>query len=103
MHRLIQIIPVIVVMCFVLAPREAEAGKRGFALITYGEDVTELGKIVGEGKEALSAELGSGDLSVGYYYSEFGVFWVNFWTWGGEFVVQNGDSVMPVSHRASAH
>jgi hypothetical protein len=103
MHRLIRILPIIIVACFVLAPSEAEARRRGFALITYGEDVTVLGKISNaDALQAMQSELGPGNYEVGYYYSEFGVFWVNFWTWGGEFVVQNGDTVMPVPREVAA-
>jgi len=67
---------VLLVVLLVLSPSQAEA-QRGFLFITYGEDY-----------EVLESELPElPGMVLAFRHSYFGVFWMNLWTWGGEFVV----------------
>lgn len=59
------------------SPSEAKAK---FFLITHGDHITHLGDIK-NGPPGLPSS------QVGYKYGHFGVFWINFWTWGGEYCV----------------
>ena len=61
------------------------AEAKGFMLITYGDDITHVADLPADA----GAEPG---LAVGYKYSSFGVFWLDIWRWGGEFVVYKGDN-----------
>src|SRR5215510_5556284 len=35
--------------------------------------------------------------AIGYRYDRFGVYWLDFWRWGGEFVVYNDRAYAPLS------
>ncbi len=93
---------------FFLAPSEAGAK---IMLITTGDTVTPLGKVQfppksethltgkQKGKNTkgtvqpaeLEGELGMAGLEVGYHWSYGGLFWIDFWTWGGEYCVMVGE------------
>lgn len=62
------------------APRTAVAGK--LMLITHGDQIRELTPAPG----APTSELPDG-MKVGYVSSYGGLFWVDFWTWGGQYCV----------------
>ncbi len=64
------------------APREAEA-KVPF-LITYGDSISQLGPLPADKKEILEKVTEPG-AAVGYKYSYFGLFFLDLWTWGGEY------------------
>jgi hypothetical protein len=61
------------------SPSEAKAK---FFLFTHGVHITDLG-------EAKNPPLGLPANRVGYRYHHFGVFWINFWTWDGEYCVHD--------------
>src|SRR5262249_61358690 len=64
------------------------ASAKGIILITHGDTVKEYGPIVDrEGKAWAAAQTGRTDLTVGFAYDYFGVFWIDLWTWGGKYVV----------------
>ena len=62
------------------APRTATAGK--LMLITRGDQIRELTPTPG----APGGELTDG-LKVGHLCSYAGLFWIDFWTWDGQYCV----------------
>ena len=70
---------------------------KGIILITRGETINEVGKITNPGQLQLG-----GTVSVGYKYSYFGVFWLDLWTWGGEYCVYDGDRYAPIQPAQAA-
>lgn len=72
-----------------LVPARAEA-KVPF-LITYGDSISELAPLPTEKKEALE-KLTRPGTAVGYKYSYFGLFFLDLWTWGGEYCLFQGKS-----------
>jgi len=61
-------------------PRTAEAGK--LMLITHGDQIRELTPTPG------APDLVKVDgLKIGYVNSYGGLFWIDFWTWGGQYCV----------------
>jgi hypothetical protein len=71
-------LPLLAATLLLFSPAKAEAG----VLITRGDTIGELGAI---SPELLKAADLPGNLKVGYKYSYFGVFWLDFWTYDGEF------------------
>jgi hypothetical protein len=65
---------------------EAQA-RRGFILITHGDAVSELGPARLEGELAAIPELQGA--KIGFHYDYFGLFWLDLWNWGGEYVIYN--------------
>lgn len=72
---------------------EAQA-KRGIMIITTGTTHSELGPV----KKDYVSQLGPDERreiesahydTVGYQYSHFGIFWLDIWNWGGEYIVYN--------------
>jgi hypothetical protein len=62
------------------SPSTAEA--KGIMIISSGDSFFELGDI--KGNTNLQAGM-PGGMKVGYKYSFFGIFWLDLWTWGGEY------------------
>ena len=67
---------VLLVVFLALSPSPAEA-QRGFLFVTHGEDYAVL--------ESELPDLPGRVLA--FRHSYFGLFWMNLWTWGGEFIV----------------
>ena len=65
-----------------LIPSKAEA--KGLLLITYGDSIKHMADVPAEAKEAITKDLGP-DVAIGYKYSYAGLFWLDIWTWGGEY------------------
>ncbi len=74
-------LPALALATAALSAQEAQA--KGLMIITYGEAVMHYADLDIEVRQALKDETGQ-DLQVGYLYSNFGVFWLDLWTWGGE-------------------
>jgi hypothetical protein len=64
-----------------LSPSEASAG---VVLITWGDTVSHLGNVSPQIQETLPAR------KVGFKSSSWGLFWIDLWTWGGEYCVYDG-------------
>jgi hypothetical protein len=65
--------------------------RRGFFLITHGDAIKHVGDVVPEMRPQVQAATGqTDDVQVGLLHQRFGVFWVDVWTWGGEYVLYNG-------------
>jgi hypothetical protein len=74
---------VVVLAYGLFSPSEASAG--GFVLVTWGETIDNIGDVSWEHRQ------GPGPKKVGYESSYFGLFWIDLWTWGGEYCVYEGD------------
>jgi hypothetical protein len=84
-------LPALALATVALSGQEAEA--KGIMIVTYGEAVLHYADLATEVRQALKDETGH-DLQVGYLYSNFGVFWLDLWTWGGEYCLYEGDNVL---------
>lgn len=65
----------------------AHARRRSLVLITHGENMKELAEVPADAP----VKQKYADAKVGYRYNGFGVFWLNIWTWGGEFCVYSDE------------
>lgn len=92
------LLPMLLAIAF-LVPGSAES--RGLVVITHGEDITEIGEVVDEHKEAIKAELG-GDAKIGFIHEAFGVFWLNIWTWDGQNCIYLNDQYWEVEPEQAA-
>ena len=72
--------PALAALAALGAPRTATAGK--LMLITRGDQIRELTPTPG----APGGELTDG-LKVGHLCSYAGLFWIDFWTWDGQYCV----------------
>jgi hypothetical protein len=84
-------LPALALATAALSAQEAQA--RGIMIITYGEAVMHYADLDIEVRQALKDETGQ-ELQVGYLYNNFGVFWLDLWTWGGEYCLYEGDNVL---------
>ncbi|MBA3459733.1 MAG: hypothetical protein H0T46_07215 [Deltaproteobacteria bacterium] len=73
------------------APREAEA--KGIVIINTGRDILYMHDVPEAALEQLPELAG---YKVGYKYSMFGVFWLDFWRWDGELVVYKDTEYAPI-------
>jgi len=72
-----------------LLPARAEA-KVPF-LITYGDSISQLAPLPADKKDTLE-KLTKPGTQIGYKYSYFGLFYLDVWTWGGEYCLFEGKS-----------
>lgn len=72
----------LVALSSLAAPQTAEAGK--LMLITSGDQMRELTPTPGA-----PSLLQVDGLKIGYVNSYGGLFWIDFWTWGGKYCVYN--------------
>jgi hypothetical protein len=72
------------VAALLLAPSTSSAK---FFLITHGDTISKLGDVRPEDREQVRKDTKRNDVAVGFKYSSFGVFWIDLWTWGGEYCV----------------
>jgi hypothetical protein len=73
--------------CVVFWPAQARAGA---VLITRGETIKHLGDAVAPKGQQLGA------LKIGYKYGYWGVFWIDLWTWGGQYCVYEDKRYQPI-------
>jgi hypothetical protein len=83
-------IPVLFCAMTVFKPAQADAG--GFILITYGDDISKVADIPAAQMEGVKQMTGAANPAIGYKYNQFGVFYLNIWTWGGDFVLYENDT-----------
>ena len=80
----------------------AHAKRGGPMLITYGDNVTHLGDVAPEHQEEIFATAGP-SAKVGLWHNEFGLFWMNIWTWSPEYVVyDDNNNVYELEDKAHA-
>ena len=65
-------------------------------LITHGDSIAHIGDLPPQIRQ------NGGPSKVGYKYSYWGVFWINLWTWGGEYCVYDGDRYAPIQSAQAA-
>ncbi|MEM7152653.1 MAG: hypothetical protein AAF799_07415 [Myxococcota bacterium] len=87
---LARLLPLVALLVVFLAQRDAQARKRGLVLITSGDSITHVADLDPEVAKALEEEIGPG-VAVGYKYEQFGLFFVELWSWDGEFVLYRDD------------
>jgi hypothetical protein len=73
---------------------QAQARRRIPKLYTYGPATSEMGPVKKDALQKLDpatrAEIEAGHYdTVGFHYTHFGLFWLDIWSWGGEYVVYN--------------
>jgi hypothetical protein len=80
---------------FFLSPGRASA--KGIILITHGDTINHVADI----KNPLLLEVMHKDgwthPAIGYKYSYFGIFWLDLWTWGGEYCIYEDKKYMPLT------
>lgn len=91
---------VAVVLGLWLAPSRAEA--KGFVLITHGDSVKHLGDVPAAEKESVQKATGQDGVAIGYSYSYFGVFWIDLWTWHGEYCLYKDRTVWKLERSEAA-
>jgi hypothetical protein len=84
-------------LCF--SPSSASAK---LFLITHGDTIKNLGSVNHPGMQEELRKLGKSTQSVGFKYSYFGIFWIDFWTWGGEYCLYQGNQYHPIPKEAAA-
>lgn len=91
--------PLLALVFTLLAPARAEA--KGFVLITHGDTVTKLADVPAAQQEVVR-EATRANPAVGYHYSYVGAFWVDLWTWGGEYCLFDGNRVWKLEPEQAA-
>lgn len=87
------LLSVVTVGLLVASSQTAEARRgAGLVLITHGETVKKVCDLPAVVRTAMRGETGE-ELAVGYKYSQFGVFWMSLWTWGGEYCLFHDNNV----------
>jgi hypothetical protein len=83
-----------------LAPSRGEA--KGFMLITYGDDISKVADIPPQILENVKQSTGATSPEIGYKYSNFGIFFLNLWTWGGDYVIFENDTYWDLGAEGAA-
>src|SRR5262245_45060057 len=73
----------------------------GVYLVTWGDTVKNLGNVTN--RQNLKRDAPQ-DLKVSFKYSYVGLFWIDFWTWGGEYWLYHEEtkSREPISKEQAA-
>jgi len=82
----------LVVVMAAAGPAEARRGRGGIVVINLGDDIMHLRQTSAEvvlGDDGTEARLDQ----IGYHYERFGLFWVDLWRWGGEYVLYSRDGM----------
>jgi len=85
------VLPALALATVTLSAEEVQA--KGIMIITHGESVLHYADLPTEVRANLKTETGH-DLNVGYLYSHFGIFWLDLWTWDGQYCLYEGDDVL---------
>lgn len=73
-----------------------------FFLITYGEQVADIGPVATEQLSEVRSLTNSPSVRVGYCYQGIGLFWINFWTWSGTFCLYDDQNNVWTLNETSA-
>src|SRR6266699_1336761 len=94
MHRILTRALPLALFALILLPAPASAGA---ILITRGDSFSKIADIKDpEIRQKIRQATGK-DMAVGFKYSYFGVFWIDFWTWGGEYCVFEDKNYSPLT------
>lgn len=91
--------PLLALVFTLLAPARAEA--KGILLFTHGDTVSKLADVPAAQQEAVRAATRANP-AIGYHYSYVGAFWVDLWTWGGEYCLFEGNRVWTLQPEQAA-
>ena len=81
------LLPLMALTITSLLPSTAEA-RRGLVLITTGNTIKHVADVADDMKPVVRSVTGTSvDYHVGYLHERIGVFWIDLWTWGGEYVL----------------
>src|SRR5262245_23198682 len=80
----------LLIISLLFTPLEARA--KGFYLITYGDTIGHLGDVSPQPGETPSR------VTVGIKSSYAGIFWIDLWTWGGQFCLYKDNHYQPIDH-----
>lgn len=83
-----------------LMSEPAHAGK-GLMIVTHGDAIAHYADLTGEGKR-LAEESTGHEVRLGYLYQQFGVFWLELWSWDGAFVLYQEDKVWNLTDEEAA-
>ncbi|MBW3543036.1 MAG: hypothetical protein KY476_22480 [Planctomycetes bacterium] len=91
MRMLLRAVPILAAGLYLLTPSTAEA-RRGIVFIQTGNTVKDVGALPPDMEAALEQNAGITDPRVGYLHDRFGVFWLDVWTWNGQWCIYAGDA-----------
>lgn len=77
------------VLCLMLLGPFARSATAAPFAVNWGTSVVRLNELAPSYQDQWQRKTGK-LLSVGYKYSSFGVFWLNVWTWSGEYCLTDG-------------
>ena len=86
---LTRLLPLVALLVVFFTQAEAHA-KKGLVLITSGDSITHVADLDPEVAKAIESDVGPG-VAVGYKYEQFGLFFLEIWSWDGEFVLYRDD------------
>jgi hypothetical protein len=82
----IALLPMLALAITSLSTSAAEAG--GLILITTGNTIKHVAEVSDQMKPVVRSVTGtSTNYHVGFLHERFGVYWIDLWTWGGEYVL----------------
>ena len=90
-----------VVSSVLMAPSRAEA-RKGFILITTGDDISKVADVPAQLAPVVKQLTGAANPEIGYKYSMFGIFFLNIWTWDGDYVIYEGDTFWDLGTEGAA-
>ncbi len=79
----------------------AQSPAKAIVLITHGDEISHVADVPSGTKEIVREQVGK-NADVGFKYSHFGVFWLEIWTWSGEFCLYSGDEHWPLDNQQAA-
>ncbi len=99
--RLCLALPMVSFAAAALFAEPAQAG-RGLLLITHGDAIKHVADLSPEMAKFASEEMGHDGVKLGYKYDHFGLFWLDLWTWDGEYCLYAGDTYWSLPPDAAA-
>ncbi len=90
--RSVSVAAIPALFCAIMMFRPSQADAKGFFLITYGDDISKVADIPAAQLESVKQATGAANPAIGYKYNQFGIFFLNVWTWGGDFVLYENDT-----------
>ena len=92
MRRVFRLLPLVALATVLATPDTAEA-RRGPVLITHGDSIKHIADLPAALREEARAE-GKTPPAVGWVHEQFGVFWLDVWTWNGRLCLYTDEGYM---------
>ena len=102
MGRRVAMSTVPALFCAMMLFKPASAEAKGLILITYGDDISKVAEIPPAQLEGVKQATGATNPLIGYKYNQFGIFFLNIWTWGGEYVIYENDTYWDLGAEGAA-